>query len=132
MSSGTVHYMSPQQANGGPADPATDVYALGLVLLECLTGTKAFPGTHVESLVARTLRGPAIPQGLGPRWVSLLTAMTAMEAADRPSAAEASAGAAAMIQRPALPLRDFAAGLFAGNGKSAPRAPGRQPLSPAA
>jgi serine/threonine protein kinase len=132
MSSGTVHYMSPQQASGGPADPATDVYALGLVLLECLTGTKAFPGTHVESLVARTLRVPAIPQDLGPRWVSLLTAMTAMEAADRPSAAEASAGAAAMIQRPALPLRDFAAGLFAGNGKSASRAPGRQPLSPAA
>jgi eukaryotic-like serine/threonine-protein kinase len=64
--------------------------------------------------------------------VSLLTAMTAMEAADRLSAAEASAGAAAMIQRPALPLRDFAAGLFAGNGKSAPQAPGRQPLSPAA
>jgi serine/threonine protein kinase len=132
MSSGTVHYMSPQQANGGPADPATDVYALGLVLLECLTATRAFPGTHVESLVARTLRGPAIPQGLGPRWVSLLAAMTAMEAADRPSAEEASAAAAAMVQRPVPPLRDYAAGLFAGGWRATPPASRRRPLSPVA
>ncbi|SDP13818.1 Serine/threonine protein kinase [Arthrobacter sp. ok909] len=132
MSSGTVHYMSPQQANGGPADPATDVYALGLVLLECLTAARAFPGTYVESLVARTLRGPAIPQGLGPRWVSLLAAMTAMEAADRPSAEEASAAAAAMVQRPVPPLRDYAAGLFAGGWRATPPASRRRPLSPVA
>ena len=129
-STGTVHYMSPQQANGGPAEPATDVYALGLVLLECLTATRAFPGTQVESLVARTLRGPVIPQGLGRRWVSLLDAMTAMDAADRPTAEEAAAAAAAMVPRPAPPLRDLAAGFFLGSLKTAPPAPGRQPLNP--
>lgn len=129
-SSGTVHYMSPQQANGGPAEPAGDVYALGLVLLECLTATRAFPGTHVESLVARTLRGPMIPQGLGPGWVSLLGAMTAMDAADRPTAAEAAAAAAAMLPRPAAPLLDLAAGFFLSALKMAPPAPGRQPLNP--
>lgn len=88
-SSGTVHYMSPEQAAGQPVTAATDVYALGLVLLECLTGVKAYPGTPVESLVARTLRGPEIPASLGPGWVSLLTAMTAMDPAARPSAAAA-------------------------------------------
>jgi serine/threonine protein kinase len=132
MSSGTVHYMSPQQASGGPADPATDVYALGLVLLECLTAARAFPGTHVESLVARTLRGPEIPAELGPRWGSLLAAMTAMDAADRPSAVEASAAAAAMVDRPAPPLLDLAAGLFAGGWKAASPAPWRKPLNPVA
>jgi serine/threonine protein kinase len=129
-SSGTVHYMSPQQANGGPADPATDVYALGLVLLECLTAARAFPGTPVESLVARTLRGPVIPPGLGSRWVSLLGAMTAMEAADRPAAEEAAVEAAAMVDRPVQPLRDLAAGFFFGALKMAPSAPRRQPLNP--
>lgn len=131
-SSGTVHYMSPQQANGGPADPAADVYALGLVLLECLTAAKAFPGTPVESLVARTLRSPVIPPGLGPRWVSLLGAMTAMDAADRPPADVAAAEAAAIMRRPVPPLRGLAAGFFFGAPGTAPQAPGRQPLNPVA
>jgi serine/threonine protein kinase len=88
-SSGTVHYMSPEQAAGRHPGAAGDIYSLGLVLLECLTGTKAFPGTQIESLVARTLRDPAIPAGLGTAWVSLLAAMTAMDPAARPSAAAA-------------------------------------------
>jgi serine/threonine protein kinase len=88
-SSGTVHYMSPEQASGLPLQAATDVYALGLVLLECLTGEKAYPGTPVESLVARTLRSPQVPGELGTGWVALLKAMTAMDPKDRPSAAAA-------------------------------------------
>ncbi len=89
MSSGTVHYMSPEQASGGTAQPAWDVYALGLVLLELLTGARAYTGTAVESLVARTLRSPVIPAGLGPGWGTLLRAVTAMSSAERPSAGEA-------------------------------------------
>ena len=89
LSSGTVHYMSPEQASGGAAQPSWDVYALGLVLLELLTGTRAYTGTAVESLVARTLRGPVIPAALGPGWGSLLREVTAMTSAERPSAAEA-------------------------------------------
>jgi serine/threonine protein kinase len=88
-SSGTVHYMSPEQAQGRPLHPSTDIYALGLVLLECLTGVKTYPGTPVESLVARTMRGPVIPADLGAGWASLLTAMTAMDPVSRPSAAAA-------------------------------------------
>jgi len=103
-SSGTVHYMSPEQAAGQPVHAATDIYALGLVLLECLTGVKAYPGTPVESLVARTLRSPEIPAELGAGWVSLLTAMTAMDPAARPSAAAAEK-LATKLARPVPPLR---------------------------
>jgi eukaryotic-like serine/threonine-protein kinase len=92
-SSGTVHYMSPEQAAGRQSGTPGDIYSLGLVLLECLTGAKAFPGTPVESLVARTLRDPEIPARLGKAWVSLLRAMTAMDPGARPSAADAEARA---------------------------------------
>jgi len=100
ISSGTVHYMSPEQAAGGAADPSWDVYAMGLVLLELLTGTKAFPGTAVESLVARTLRSPAIPDSLGD-WAVLLRSLTAMDPGERPTAAASAAMAARLI--PAVP-----------------------------
>jgi serine/threonine protein kinase len=90
-SSGTVHYMSPEQAAGRLPGTAGDIYSLGLVLLESLTGVKAFTGTPIESLVARTLRDPEVPARLGKPWVALLRAMTAMEPGARPSAADAEA-----------------------------------------
>jgi serine/threonine protein kinase len=98
ISSGTVHYMSPEQAGGGPAQTSWDVYAMGLVLLELLTGSKAFPGTAIESLVARTLRSPDIPDSLGPGWCNLLQAVTAMDSASRPTAADAAAMAARLVR----------------------------------
>ncbi|TLM73812.1 serine/threonine-protein kinase [Pseudarthrobacter sp. NamB4] len=101
MSSGTVHYMSPEQASGGPARPSWDVYAMGLVLLELLTGTKAFPGTAIESLVARTLRSPQVPDSLGSGWCSFLHSLTAMDSAARPTAAEAAGMAAQLVPAPA-------------------------------
>lgn len=100
ISSGTVHYMSPEQASGGVADPSWDVYATGLVLLELLTGYKAFPGTAIESLVARTLRSPEVPDHLG-GWSGFLRALTAMEGSRRPTAAEAADMAAQLM--PPLP-----------------------------
>jgi serine/threonine protein kinase len=99
ISSGTVHYMSPEQAAGGAARPSWDVYSLGLVLLELLTGTKAFPGTAIESLVARTLRSPEVPDAVGPRWSQFLRSLTAMDSRERPTAEEAAALAARLVPR---------------------------------
>jgi serine/threonine protein kinase len=99
ISSGTVHYMSPEQAAGGAARPSWDVYSLGLVLLELLTGTKAFPGTAIESLVARTLRSPDVPDVVAPRWRPFLRSLTAMDSRERPTAEEAAAFAARLVPR---------------------------------
>ncbi len=85
---GTANYLSPEQAEGSKVGASTDIYSLGLVLLECLTGKKAFPGPVVESAVARLLRDPEIPNALGPEWVELLASMTTRNPEDRPDAHE--------------------------------------------
>ena len=86
---GTASYLSPEQALGATIGPPSDVYSFGLVLLECLTGERAYPGTAIESATARLQRQPEIPATLGRDWVSLLSAMTSREATDRPSASDA-------------------------------------------
>jgi eukaryotic-like serine/threonine-protein kinase len=83
---GTAAFLSPEQVRGEPAGPAADVYALGLVLLEGLTGHREYPGTAVESAVARLSRPPVVPSVLGADWAELLTGMTAADAEARPSA----------------------------------------------
>ena len=81
---GTAAYISPEQANGEPVGPSGDVYSLGLVLLECLTGQVAFPGDPVQTLVARFLSEPEIPETVTTQWRELLSSMTARKPEDRP------------------------------------------------
>ena len=57
---GTAAYMSPEQARGKPLDHRTDIWALGCVLFECLTGKKAFPGEDVSDTLARIIRGEPV------------------------------------------------------------------------
>jgi serine/threonine protein kinase len=83
---GTAAYLSPEQAAGEPVGAPTDIYAAGLVLLQCFTRTVEFPGTVVESAVARLSRQPRIPDYLPENWRTLLTSMTARDPAARPSA----------------------------------------------
>ena len=86
---GTAAYVSPEQAKGEPLGPPSDVYSLGLVLLECLTGVRAFPGDPLPSALARLLQRPEIPVGLDSQWTWLLRAMTATDPDARPSARDA-------------------------------------------
>ena len=86
---GTAAYVSPEQAKGEALGPPSDIYSLGLVLLECLTGVKSYPGDPLPSALARLLQGPDIPADLDPQWARLLRSMTATDPAARPSAREA-------------------------------------------
>jgi len=53
---GTVGYISPEQIAGNAADARSDVFALGSVLFEMLTGQRAFPGNTVLAVMDATLR----------------------------------------------------------------------------
>jgi serine/threonine protein kinase len=85
---GTAAYLSPEQVLGEPVGGATDVYALGLVLLECLTGAREYPGGTIEVALARLSRPPAVPPTLPAGWAGLLTAMTDRDPARRPDTAQ--------------------------------------------
>jgi len=53
---GTAAYMSPEQANGRPADKRSDVWAFGCVLYEVLSGTRAFPGDDLSETLAAVIK----------------------------------------------------------------------------
>ncbi|MBT2468991.1 protein kinase [Streptomyces sp. ISL-66] len=84
---GTVAYMAPEQLLGHGASKASDIYALGLTLLEALTGHREYGGTPVEIGTDRLLHAPGIPEGLPDDLARLLKAMTARDPAVRPDAA---------------------------------------------
>jgi len=85
---GTPRYLSPEQARGEEVGASTDLYSLGLVLLECLTGRPVFAGSMSESLGARLVRDPQIPTEFGPDWADLLGRLTVSAPGRRPEAAE--------------------------------------------
>jgi hypothetical protein len=85
QTTGTAAYLSPEQVDGEPLTPATDVYSLGLVLLEALTGHPAYTGTVLEAALARLERAPEIPGAVPDELTGLLRAMTARRPADRPT-----------------------------------------------
>ena len=80
---GTPAYLAPEQVQGAEIGPETDVYALGLVLIECLSGHRAFEGTPAEITAARLQREPPIPDDLNAAWDNLLRAMTSRDPAER-------------------------------------------------
>lgn len=84
---GTPAYLAPEQVQGGRIGPPADVYALGLVLLECLTGARAFTGTASEMTAARLHHAPELPEWLWQGWQQVLGAMTMVLPDDRPTAA---------------------------------------------
>jgi serine/threonine-protein kinase len=85
---GSVHYFSPEQARGTTTTPASDVYGLGLVLYEALTGTRAWTGATTDAIALARVGAPApSPRALRPEVPAALEAVVrralAPDAGDR-------------------------------------------------
>ncbi|HVV20356.1 MAG TPA: serine/threonine-protein kinase, partial [Pseudonocardiaceae bacterium] len=129
---GTAAYLSPEQILGVEVGSPADIYSLGLVLLECLTGELEYPGgSKVESALARLSRPPRIPDGVPPVLAKLLTAMTSRDAEDRPAAKDCAAWFVAVREHRGISSRRarmVAANWLVGKGQQFGRARERAPL----
>ena len=95
---GSTHYLAPERARGGQAGKPADVYALGCVLYQLVTGEPPFTAEHPAAILYQHVDAAPVPPSatrpeLGGAFEQVLLQMLAKEAADRPSAAEIAAGA---------------------------------------
>jgi serine/threonine protein kinase len=109
---GTAAYISPEQASGRPVAAPSDIYSLGLVFAEALSGVRMFGGTALEAAAARLSTDPDLSAVEIAPFRGLIAAMTAREPDARPTAPEVVAdldGAAATRVLPSAtePLAPF-------------------------
>ena len=101
---GTTGYLAPERVSGRPATVASDLYALGIVGYECLTGKPPFQGEPLQvALAHRDQDLPGLPpwclsQPGGTELAALIADLTARDPAARPASANLVAGRAGRIR----------------------------------
>ena len=130
---GTTQYMAPERIAGTPGTAASDLYALGIVLHECLTGVPPHDGTAAEVMAAHLyLPLPPLPADVPPELDQLVVLLTAKDPAKRISDARELADVAARL-RDSLggetvtpPVRT---GAYSGPGAAVPHAFAGEPVA---
>ena len=85
---GTPAYLAPERIAGGPAAPASDLYALGVVGYQCLTGETPFGGIPPEVAAVHQQRTlPPLPRSVPAGVAGLILELTAKDPAARPASA---------------------------------------------
>lgn len=98
---GTVQYLSPEQASGHPASPATDIYSLGIVAYESLAGKRPFTGESQVAIAMAQINDapPPLPPTVAEPVQKFVMSMIAKKPEDRPVSASAVARAATALRR---------------------------------
>lgn len=84
MVAGTPYYMSPEQGTGMKVDRRSDIYSMGVLFYQMLTGKRLFSGKSISKLVQAHLNNPVpkLPTQLG-KYQSLLEGMLAKDPDER-------------------------------------------------
>lgn len=120
-SAGTPAYMSPEQVDGLELDFRSDLFSVGAVLYECVTGRRAFPGQNLTEIFDAVRRAQPVPvrqanPGVPADLVELITRLLSKDRAARPASAREVVERLTPVQTtypPRLPLGKWRVGLGA-------------------
>ena len=103
---GTASYLSPEQASGGPVSGATDLYALGVVAHECLSGARPFERDEPVAVLLAQLQTPPppLPPDVPEPVADLVHRMMAKDPAARPASAAQVEQEAAALRHAQVPV----------------------------
>ena len=132
---GSVLYFSPEQARGDTASPASDIYSLGLVMYELLTGQRPFSGDSPAAVAVARLSGSVpsptlVRADTPPALDAIVRWCLAIDPAARPSASELSMALTRFVADPSGAVALAAMGTVPGAGVPVPMAGSIAPWQP--
>ena len=103
---GTIRYMSPEQASGAEITEASDLYSLGVMMQELLTGKPVYGESSGMDLLLKVYRAETEPiDGLAPEVTRLIEDLTRIDPRARPSAEQTASQLQGILDRPRLMRR---------------------------